>query len=97
MSISLRKAEIRAGDAVMPGQGVFVPHGPEKAQEQRARGKNVTGAALKQLPRRRRLAGKTDNLQAPKHHPRSGAAKDSKQSEILKVNDRESSDTNSRT
>src|SRR5580704_13997710 len=69
-----RRAKISVRQTIVPGQGIFVPQGPQKTHEKSASRKHVTDAAPQHLARRRSFAGKADDMQAAKHHPRSCAA-----------------------
>src|SRR3979411_93586 len=76
-----------AREPVVPGEFVFVPHGPKEAQEKSSRGEHVARAAQKHLPWRGRFAGKADDLQASHHHARSCAAEDGEKCEVLQIDD----------
>src|SRR5216684_1671054 len=76
-----------AREPVVPGKFIFVPHRPKETQKKSSSGKNVTRAAQKHLPGRRRFAGKADDFQASHHHSRSCAAEDGEEGEILQIND----------
>src|SRR3981189_56898 len=78
-----------AREPIVPGEFIFVPHGPKKAQKKSSCGKNGTRAAQKHLPGRGRLAGKADDLQASHHHARSCAAEDGEEGEVLQIHDGE--------
>ena len=73
----------------MPGEGVFVPPGPEESEEKGASGNNVAGTAKKHLPGRRRVTGKTGYLETTEHHAGRRAAEDREQREILQIDDGE--------
>src|SRR5580700_12183018 len=68
------RAKIGVRQTIVPGQGIFIPQGPQKPHEQSASRKHVTDAAPQHLPRRRSFAGKADDLQAAQHHAGSCAA-----------------------
>src|SRR5579863_2045547 len=87
--MSARRAQVRAGEAIVPGEGVFVPPGPEESEKESAGGEDVPGAAEEHLPGCWGIAVKGSDLEAAKDHAGSGAAKDGEQGEILQVNDGE--------
>src|ERR1700747_897744 len=90
------RAEIRVGDAVVPGEFVFVPLRPEITEEESSRREQVTGGAKKKLAGRRFFAGKVHDAQAAQHHPRSGTAKHSEERKILDIDDGKGSGVNGR-
>ena len=79
----------------MPGEFVFVPHGPEEAQKEGACGEHVARAAQKHLPGRGRFSGKADDLQVPQHHARGCATESGEKREVLQIDDGESYGINS--
>ena len=91
-----RGAKIRAGDAVVPGEFVFVPLRPEITEEECSRREHVTGGTKKKLAGRRFFAGKVHDAQAAQHHPRSGTAKHSEERKILDIDDGKGSGVNGR-
>src|SRR5580700_10853316 len=68
------RAKIGVRQTIVPGQGIFIPQGPQKTHEKSASRKHVTHAAPQRLPRRRSFAGKADDVQTAKHHAGSCAA-----------------------
>jgi hypothetical protein len=86
---TLGGAEIRSGDAVVPGEFVFVPLDPQKAEEESAGREHVAGGAEKELTRGRLFAGKIDDTETAQHHAGRGAAKNGEQREVLEIDDGE--------
>ena len=80
---------------VVPGEGIFVPHGPQKTHEKSARRKHIAHAAPKHLPRRGRFTGKAGDLQASQHHAWSSPAENREERKILQVHDNERRDAHS--
>src|SRR5260370_7551004 len=81
---------MRALEPVVPGEFIFVPHGPEEAHEKSPCGKDVARATEKHLSWCGWFAGKADYLQAAHHHAGSGASEDGEEREILQINHGES-------
>src|SRR5438309_958805 len=81
------RTEISARDAVMPGEFVFVPLRPKKTKEERAGRKHVARGAKQKLTRRWFLSAEIHDAKTTKHHARSGAAKNSEQGKVLKIDD----------
>src|ERR1700720_3909343 len=67
-------AKIGVRQAIVPGQGIFIPQGPQKTHKKSASRKHVTHTAPQHLARRRSFAGKAGDVQAAKHHAGSCAA-----------------------
>src|SRR5262245_41694989 len=76
-------------NAVVPGQRVFIPPGPEESQKHSAGGNHVAEAAQQHLARRGRFTGEARNLQAAEHHAWRGTTEDGEESEILQIDDGE--------
>ncbi len=90
----VRRTEIRARDAVVPGEFVFVPLRPKKTKEESAGRKHVARGAEQQLTRRWFLSAEIHDAKATKHHAGSGAAKHSEQGKVLKIDDGKSDRVN---
>src|SRR5437879_11368853 len=73
----------------MPGEGIFVPPGPEESEKESAGGKDVAGAAQEHLARRGRISGEAGNVESAEHHTGRGSAEYGEESEILQVDDGE--------
>src|SRR6267143_1545486 len=85
----LSSAQIRARETVVPGELVFVPHRPKKAEEKGSCGKHVSHAAQEHLPGRRGLPGETSYLQVSQHHARGCTTENCEESEVLQIDDGE--------
>jgi len=90
-----RRTKISVRQTIVPRQGVFIPHGPQKSHEESANGKHVTNTAPKHLPRGGSFAGEADNLQAAQHHSWRRSSENCEQGEILQVDDNERRDAHS--
>ena len=93
----LRGTEIGAGKAVMPGECIFVPQGPEKSQETRPGGQEIADAAKQHLSRSGLVPGLTHDLQAAAHHSRRRSTKHREERKILQIHDGERCDADRRT
>jgi len=86
---SFRGAEIRAGDAVVPGEFVFVPLDPQESEEKSAGREHVAGCAEKELARGRLPARKIDDAETTQHHAGRGTAENGEEGEVLQIDDGE--------
>ena len=72
-------------DAVLPGEMVLVPEGPEVAEHHRCAGEHVAEAAPQELARVGERAVEADDGEAAKLHSRSGSRKSGEQEKILRI------------
>src|SRR5689334_4073258 len=86
------RREISAGQTVVPGQSIFVPHGPQKTHKKSARGKHITHAPPQQLSGGWCFTGETGDLQSAQHHSRRRPTENRKERKVLQVHNDESSD-----
>src|ERR1700756_2147086 len=75
--------------AIVPGESVLVPPGPEESEEESSSGNDVAGAAQQHLARCRRITGEAGHLEPAKHHAWRCAAKNREECEVLQIDDGE--------
>src|SRR5713101_2264149 len=64
------RCEIRLGDAVLPAKLIFIPKRPNKTQEAKARGDQISTASPSHLARSGYATVKADDTHTSKHHAR---------------------------
>ena len=80
-----RRGDVSMRNAVVPGEMVLVPEGPEKAEHHRATGKQISERTPLQLAVFGEVAVEPHHVKPAKLHSRRGAAEDGEDREIESV------------
>src|SRR2546426_12677396 len=82
------RSQVRAGEAVVPGQLVFIPVGPGEAGKKSSGGEQGAPGAQKQMFWGGGLTRKPDEGKIAKHHARGRAAENRGERGVLEIEER---------
>ena len=77
--------DVGLGDAVLPGEMILVPEGPQVAEHESGAGEEVAETAPEELARVGECSVETDDGEIAKLHSGSGARKSGEEEKILRV------------
>lgn len=77
------------GNAILPGEVIFVPERPKKTEEQGCAGKKISETAPSQLARLRKTTVHSNHRKAIELHPKGCAGEEREEAKVEEVNQKE--------